>query len=293
MRSHRVRWERSGVLLAVALVFGASACGGDDDDEGGTATSAPAAASSVPETSAAGGEAEQIAAGCAVDVDIERAFAGAPFPEGDAPTEAEIQAMRDYMTAEVGPLVTRAEELDIPDIEDDIETVIAPIRDFINTGNAAVFANEEEPAAAEADVAISKFFFDNCEGSKIEVSATDFAFSEPQGTLDVAPYRVKLTNDGKEAHEFVVLRKAEGVTETFDEILQLPEEQGQEKVAFVGGVEAIGPGEENYALVPIDEPGEYLAVCFIPVGATTVESARTTEGPPHFTAGMKIEFTAE
>jgi hypothetical protein len=34
------------------------------------------------------------------------------------------------------------------------------------------------------------------------------------------------------------------------------------------------------------EPGEYVMVCFVSVGGAE-------DGPPHFTQGMKYEFTVE
>lgn len=291
MRAHFRPRGRTRVLLAATLVFAVGACGSDDETSSEPATSGSSAPATSTAASAAGGDDEQITAGCAVDAEIESAFSGAPFPDGE-PTAEEIQTIRDYMTAEVGPLIERAEQLDIPEIEADIETVVAPIRAFIETGDAAVFESEDDPASSAASASISKFFFDNCEGDKIEVSATDYAFSGPKGQVTAAPFRVKLTNDGKEAHEFAVFRKADGVTDSFDEILALPEEEAGDKIAFIGVVEPIDPGEENYAVIPIDQPGEYIAVCFIPVGATTVAAGETAQGPPHFVQGMKIEFTA-
>jgi hypothetical protein len=35
--------------------------------------------------------------------------------------------------------------------------------------------------------------------------------------------------------------------------------------------------------------GSYAAVCFIPVGS--VDEETEADGPPHFTQGMKTEFT--
>lgn len=295
MSTSSSRRHVSGAVLAVTLALGAVACGDDDDDSGTTATETTVASTAAPATDATettGGEvgAEQLAAGCELDFEIEMAFNAAPFPESEPPTEAELETFREYIETEVGPLLDRADALEIPEIADDVQTAIAPIREFIESGDPSTF-EEEDPATTEADIAISEYFYDNCEGPKLDVTATDYAFSGVEDSVDVNPYRVKLANDGAEIHEFVVVRKAEGVTETFDELLALPEAETEDKVVFVGIVEPIEGGVTDYGYITIDEPGEYIAVCFIPVGATSFETLETVEGPPHALQGMKAEFT--
>lgn len=42
------------------------------------------------------------------------------------------------------------------------------------------------------------------------------------------------------------------------------------------------------------EPGDYAALCFIPTGSTMANSDEPDgDGPPHFTQGMKTEFTVK
>ena len=283
-----------GAVLALALAFGAVACG-DDDDAGTTATE-PTTASTAPstadtvDTTGGGSGGDSVEDGCDLDLEIETAFNTAPFPESEEPTDAEFEAFRQYVETEIGPLLDRADALEIPEIADDIQTSIAPIREFIESGDPAVF-DVEDPAGAEADIAISEYFFENCDGPKLDVTATDYAFSDVEASAEADPYRVRLVNDGAEIHEFAVVRKAEGVTETFDELLALPEAETEDKVIFAGIVEPIEAGVTDYGYIPIDEPGEYLAICFIPVGATSFDVLETLEGPPHFTEGMKVEFT--
>ena len=43
----------------------------------------------------------------------------------------------------------------------------------------------------------------------------------------------KFTNEGAEDHELAIARKNDGVTESFDELLALPEEEAMTKVTFV------------------------------------------------------------
>lgn len=56
------------------------------------------------------------------------------------------------------------------------------------------------------------------------------------------------------------------------------------------------PGDDDYFVADLEE-GEYIALCFIPVGLTPEAAAAVEEGgeepqgPPHFTQGMRAEFT--
>jgi plastocyanin len=131
----------------------------------------------------------------------------------------------------------------------------------------------------------------------ITVTAVDFAFQGipadvPSGTT------MALTNAGQELHELVVVRKLPTTTETFPELLAMNPEEAQSLVEDVGFAIA-EPGQTATDVVTIGEPGEYLAVCFIPAGTTSMPSIDPNSseppdlgtGAPHFTLGMLQEFT--
>lgn len=68
----------------------------------------------------------------------------------------------------------------------------------------------------------------------------------------------------------------------------LGEEEAGAKVEQVAGTFA-SQGDTDYAVVEL-EKGEYVAVCFVPVGLTSEEVAPPEDAPPHFTLGTKVEF---
>ena len=108
--------------------------------------------------------------------------------------------------------------------------------------------------------------------------------------MPAGPTVVNFTNDGTELHEIILIRKNDDVTESFDELLALPEKQAMKKTTEAGAAFAF-PGEEGQTVVDL-AAGEYIALCFIPVGLTpeVAASGEEPQGPPHFVEGMKVEF---
>jgi hypothetical protein len=129
------------------------------------------------------------------------------------------------------------------------------------------------------------------------VTAVDFAFEGvpaevPSGTT------LGLTNSGQEVHEMVVVRKLPTTTQSFEELLALPQDQALGLVQDIGFAFA-EPGATAAQVVTTGEAGDYLMVCFIPAGTTSLPSIDPAAseppslgtGAPHFTLGMLKEFT--
>lgn len=127
--------------------------------------------------------------------------------------------------------------------------------------------------------------YDGCEASeKLDVTGVDYAFEDLPSELDAGRVALRFTNatEADEAHELVLMRKADGTTETLDELLELPEEEAMTKLTPVGVVFSDQAGGTATTLVDL-ETGEYVAVCFIPTGGE--------DGPPHAFGGMAAEMT--
>ena len=138
----------------------------------------------------------------------------------------------------------------------------------------------------------------SADATRVDVVGTDYAFSEFGPEFD-GPVTFAFRNEGQDLHEMIVVRKKDGVTESFQEILALPEEDAFTKVDFVG-VTMAESGQTAPDMVTASAPGAYLMVCFIPQGTTTIPSQDPTasgppvglgDGPPHFTLGMLREFS--
>jgi hypothetical protein len=126
---------------------------------------------------------------------------------------------------------------------------------------------------------------------------TDYHFgglptSVPVGTV------ISFQNQGAELHEIVVFRKNDGVTQSFEELLQLPDDEALQYVTMVGEMPLFAaPGAMAEGTLTIPQEGEYIALCFVPQGFTELPAPDASidpalmAAPPHFALGMVQTFT--
>jgi hypothetical protein len=172
------------------------------------------------------------------------------------------------------------------------------------TRQAAAEGTPEAFMSREFNDAVNKvvsYLFHNCElDEKLDVTAVEYAFEGVPDTVSAGRIALRFTNDGEEDHEFILFRKNDGVTESFDEILELPEGQSEELMTFVTAAGVLLPGESTETVFEA-EAGEYIALCFLPVGAAGKPPPEEGEpppeeeegGPPHWVKGQRSEFTVE
>jgi hypothetical protein len=187
------------------------------------------------------------------------------------------------------------DELDaaIPeDLAESLPVMTGAAREVLASGGED-FGPFETPEFTEAQAAVDVWMFENCDfEQKLEVTTVEYGFDDLPEELEAGVTAILLTNDGAQMHEIAMLRRNEGVTESWEELLELPEEEAMSKAAFVGA--GFVPMTGSTTLVVADlEPGDYAALCFVPVGSMMHEDGEMTEGtgPPHFVEGMMQEFT--
>src|SRR5690606_30532325 len=110
-----------------------------------------------------------------------------------------------------------------------------------------------------------------------------------------------------EFHELVLFNIPEGEDRPIEELLALPEGEAEAIVGEPLGVAVAAPNEDGEVVMgelTVNDPGRYVMLCFIPVGAdpdavaTAMAGAGGEEpdlgdGPPHAMEGMVAEFTVE
>ncbi len=295
-----------GLLLASSLV----ACGGDEEPKGGQRKATPQAQQANA----------QYRDYCAKVLAIET------FPEPEVDFEALTPAQQTEESKKfAGQLVPLAEEargLAPTQIRSEINTLADAVKKVQETGDfEAAFG---DPQVEQASDRAHAFDLENCGWKRVDVTAVNYAFQGIPSTLEAGTTSFELSNKGTEPHELVVLRINDDVTESAEELLKLPQEEGEKKTQFAGATFA-DPNDTEYAIAELRE-GRYAVACFVPVGskpegqgeptagasptattsptATASPTATSTasptasptaggegeEGPPHFTRGMFAEF---
>jgi plastocyanin len=171
---------------------------------------------------------------------------------------------------------------------------------LLSFGPAA--AQSESPATAGSEASAPS-------ADVLQVTAVEYAFeglptSVPAGTS------VGMTNGGAEVHELVIVRVADDVTQSLEELMAMEGDPME-----LGLVEQVGemplfaaPGATAEGSLTLEREGRYVAICFIPQGLTDMSllanlgpdadpSAMPAElqaimgNPPHAALGMVQEFT--
>jgi len=266
----------AGVAAGALLLAGG--CTGDDDDSSGGPLDQSDGASDETTTTEAG-VAPELAAYC----DAALALETIPDPPLDASSsDSEAAAwVRDELQPRVEAVVAAAPA----EIADDLITQAAAVENAAATGDFGYFGGADVDAA---EARTHAFDLANCGWNQQPVEATEYSFGDVPASLAAGPTSFELTNVGAEVHEIVLARKNPGVTESVADILARPEDEARSMITEVGSVYA-DPGEADYRVVDL-EPGDYVMVCFVPVGVTSSDVV-APEGPPHHTQGMVAEFT--
>ena len=266
-------WMRRAALLTVVVVAvgGLGACGDDDDDDG---TAAPAD----------GDVKEYCDATLAIETVAE------PEIDFESLSEEQLAAeFKKYAAETLRPLADKVVAAAPDEIKTDIDVLSGAVDDVAATGSDEAF---EKPEVQKAEDDVHAFDLENCDWGRVDATGLDYAFDGIEDEVDAGAVSFDLKNDGKEMHEMSILRKAPGTTETFDQLLELEEDQLGEKVVFVVHVGPTKPGDNDYEVANL-EPGDYLAACAFSVGSTPekFDAEEEVEGEPHFKRGMKKEFT--
>lgn len=284
------RYIAARIAGAAVLIVGLAACGDDDDasDEAAEITPAPETTeapepTATPETTAApettaspattSPEPADETAFCEPFQMVSEAFNGNGDPAAIPGLLDEIEATAPSAIA--GP----------------VDTMVTAARQVVENGFTD-FGPTETPEFAEAASSVDGWIFEGCPfDATVEVAAGEFQYEGIASTYSSGKTAFRVTNNGAQVHELLILRRNDGVTESWDDILVLSEEEGM-RVASVSGAAFVPSTGSQGVLIANLTPGDYVAVCFIPDGTRLVDGEFVEgEGQPHFMLGMRSEFT--
>ena len=117
------------------------------------------------------------------------------------------------------------------------------------------------------------------EGLTIDVGGVEYAFTGLPTSVPVGT-ELTFTNNGAEIHEIVLNRVADGVTESFEELMALNasgvdlEAEGYIDTDYGFQMLLAVPGQTAEGSIALDQEGRYVALCYIPSG---MEMAKLVE----------------
>ncbi len=261
----------TAAAASALLVLGVAACGDDDEPETTTDTTVEPTDDTTEDTSAPA-EGDN-AAFCDAIVEFNGVVLSVEIDESSS--EEDIKAAGEELAPMFAEIAENA-PADLADLANGLnDDVIQPLTE----GDAEGF---NQDATFETYTELVGGAVEACGFEKTPITAVDYAFEGVPASLPAGTSSFALVNESEsEEHEMVVVRKADGVDLTWQEIFDLPEEEVETKFEFKG-VAFAPPGGESGTLMELT-PGDYAMVCFIPVGGGE-------EGPPHFSQGMIAEF---
>jgi hypothetical protein len=250
-------------LFALTLFVGLAACGDDDDADEGT------------EASDDGEQAAGNDAFCDAVVEFNSAVFQVDLSEDS--TEDEIKATGE----ELGPMFQTIVDEAPDSLASDAQELNTSIQ-ALGEGDASAFNAD---ATFEQYTALVSGAVEECDMETVDITAVDYSYEGAPDSLEAGTVAFSFENAAeKEDHMMAIIKKKDGVTESWDELLDLPEDEAESKTEFKGEAFA-SAGDTSTTLADLDA-GEYAMICFIAVGSPEVE-----DGPPHFTEGMVHEFT--
>jgi len=127
-------------------------------------------------------------------------------------------------------------------------------------------------------------------GPTIAVTGSDYKF-EGLPTEVASGTELTFKNSATdEEHLLIVVRKNDDATKELEDLLKNgTEEEQQSMTTQVGELDA-APGQAASGTIKLDQPGQYLALCPIPVGSM---SGPASDAMPHYMKGMYQLFTVK
>jgi hypothetical protein len=169
-------------------------------------------------------------------------------------------------------------------IRADVERLLALAHHGASTGDSATFTS---PDLQTADRNIDRYMLRECGYEQIQITATDDTYHGVPATVRSGAVGITLDNQGRDAHQVLIVRINDGVTEPFSALLQSPPEQRAQAATALGSVE-VDPGQVGTVFLRLT-PGRYGAGDFLTQGTTRLDAPGN--GDPHYLHGLQAEFT--
>jgi hypothetical protein len=210
---------------------------------------------------------------CDAGLKVDRAFAAAGA-SNKPPTKKQQQAIEQALTqaASVAP----------SEIASDVQSIAGIIQSSLQNKQDP----SEDPTFQQNLSAIDQYRFNSCGYNQVQVTGIEYEFQGLPKTLPPGKTAIQFTDAGTELHMLDLFRIK--TKDSLKKLLALPEKDAGKKVEDIGSADVITQGGTAYVFADL-KPGRYGAVCFFPVGSTSLDALRNSKGAPHWKEGMYQE----
>jgi hypothetical protein len=209
--------------------------------------------------------------------------ADGPDVDADTATPAEVDTAYQNFGRATEPLVSALERNAPEPIKAQVDAVARYVRQAVST-------KDDSPLGGigfdVAKASIDGFMLAQCGYPVLRVTVSEHQFAGIPDTVGAGTVAIVLENTGQEPHEFDLDVIDDAASQSFRDILALPEAEGDALYTSFR-ILSTDPGETRTMFVTL-EPHRYGVACSEAQGSTA--DAEGT-GPPHYTAGEVDEFT--
>lgn len=163
----------------------------------------------------------------------------------------------------------------VADAPDDLAEDVAGFVDAVTSAAASAASSGDDRAFLEDDFRslaadVQRRIGGACDYQAVPIEVREYAFGDLPETIDSGLVAFELTNVGEELHELILLRRAEGTVGDLVDVVN--DDPGGElgQLEEVGVALPVAAGDDSVLLADLD-PGDYVVVCFFPVGVATFD----------------------
>jgi hypothetical protein len=206
----------------------------------------------------------------------------AKVESGGKPKQKDLQAVETALSG--------VESTTPPDIASQLQAVVATTRSSLQTGKDP----SEDPTFDQNFNAVQQYRYTSCGYPQLDVTGVEYEFQGLPKTLPAGNVAIRFTDNGAEIHELDILRVKS--KDSAKKIAGLSERDLAKKAVSVAGTFAT-QGQTSYTIADLTKPGRYVAICHLPVGATSEqaleEAGHKHDAKSHAQEGMVQEITVE
>jgi hypothetical protein len=214
---------------------------------------------------------------CDAGLKVDKTFAAAGA-SNKPPTKKQQQAIEQALT--------QALNVAPPEVAADVQSIQGIIQSALQSKQDP----SENPTFQQNLSAIDQYRYNSCGYNQVQVTGIDYEFQGLPKTLPAGKTAIQFTDAGAELHMLDLFRIKS--KDSLKKLLGLPEKEAAKKTEEVGSADVTTLGGTAYLFADL-KTGRYGAVCFFPVGATSLDALQNSKGAPHWKEGMYQEVKVE